>query len=233
MTKKQQKAMIERKKNEAEKKKAAEQKNQQVETEPKSDPKPKIKPEEQSREEEVIITLFTDVDFEIDNCTDQETITDKIIYLADQEKDILSKFKDSDQILKNGIYKELYDTIIAVFNNYLTILRDRLDLIIKSEKQQAAINRLKFIVGKLKQNKIDSKFQVKMLRYQNWLYFWKKWREHSIERKREKAKYKAEIKALKQESALKFKKIKSEPSPKENRPVKEKKDANKGVVMSP
>ena len=132
MTKKQQKAMIERKKNEAEKKKAAEQKNQQVETEPKSDPKPKIKPEEQSREEEVIITLFTDVDFEIDNCTDQETITDKIIYLADQEKDILSKFKDSDQILKNGIYKELYDTIIAVFNNYLTILRDRLDLIIKS-----------------------------------------------------------------------------------------------------
>lgn len=233
MTKKQQKAMIERKKAEAEKKKAQEQENKQVESQTKSDLKPKPVSEQQPEQKEVIIELFSGVDFEIEHCTDQETITDKIIYFADQEKNILSEFKDSDQILRNGIYKELYDTIIDVFGHYLTILRNRLDLIVKSEKQQAAMDRLKFIVGDLKQDKIDNKFAVKMLRYQNWLYFWQKWREHSIERKRAKAKYKAKIKALKQEAALEFKKIKSEPNPKENRPVKEKKDANKGVVMSP
>lgn len=244
MTKKEQQAMIARKKAEAEKKKTTEQANQQVEPSPKSGPTPKTKPEQQTEQEEVIITLFSDVDFEIDYCTDQETITDKIIYLADQEKEILSKFKNREPILKNGIYKELYDTIIDVFGYYLMILRNRLDLIVKSEKQQAAMNRLQFIVGKLKQNKIDNKFQVKMLKYQNWLYFWRKWREHGIERKREKARYKAEIKALKEQAALELKKAKmkktkveckpmSEPKLKEKQHVQEKKKANEGVVMSP
>lgn len=199
MTKKQQKAMIERKKAEAEKKKAIEQENKLAESNPKNDPVP---------ENVEMVTLLSGVDFEIEYCIDQETITDKILYLAEQEKEILSKFKDKDQILKNGIYKELYDTVIDVFGHYLTILRNRLDLIIKSEKQQAAMNRLQFVVGDLKQDKIDNKFKIRLLRYKNWLYFWQKLRKHKIERKKAKLEYKAKIKELKQ--ALK-----------------------KGVVMSP
>ena len=38
-----------------------------------------------------------------------------------------------------------------------------------------------------------------MLRYQNWLYFWRKWREHNIARARAKAEHKAKIKALKEQ----------------------------------
>lgn len=189
MTKKQQKAMIERKKAEAEKKKAIEQENKLAESNSKNDPVP---------ENVEMVTLLSGVDFEIEYCIDQETITDKILYLAEQEKEILSKFKDKDQILKNGIYKELYDTVIDVFGHYLTILRNRLDLIIKSEKQQAAMNRLQFVVGDLKQDKIDNKFKIRLLRYKNWLYFWQKLRKHKIERKKAKLEYKAKIKELKQ-----------------------------------
>ena len=107
MTKKEQQAMIERKKTEAEKKKTVE-------------PKPEEIPETEENDEQVV-TLLSGVDFEIGYCTDQETITDKILYLADQEKNILAEFKDKDQILKNGIYKELYDTVIDVFDHYLYI----------------------------------------------------------------------------------------------------------------
>lgn len=205
MTKKQQKAMIERKKAEAEKEKAVEQAVEEKETEPNDEP-------DQETEQ---ITLLSGVDFEIGYCKDQETITDKILYLADQEKNVLAEFKDKDQILKNGIYKELYDTVIDVFGYYLTILRNRLDLIIKSEKLQAKIDQEQFKVGELKQIKIDNKFAVKMLRYQNWLYFWEKWRENSIERKRIKAEHKAKIRALKIQAA------------------KAAKNAKVGVVMSP
>lgn len=181
MTKKQQKAMIERKKAEAEKKKAIEQENKLAEFNPK------------------MVTLLSGIDFEIEYCIDQETITDKILYLAEQEKEILSKFKDKDQILKNGIYRELYDTVIDVFGHYLTILRNRLDLIIKSEKLHATMNHLQFKVGDLKQDKINNKFKVRLLRYKNWLYFWQKLREHKIERRQAKLEYKAKVKELKKQ----------------------------------
>ena len=190
MTKKQQKAMIERKKAEAEKKKTTEQENKLAESNPKNDPVP---------ENVKMVTLLSGVDFEIKYCIDQKTITDKILYLAEQEKNVLSKFKDKDQILKNGIYRELYDTVIDVFGHYLTILRNRLDLIIKSEKLHATMNHLQFKVGDLKQDKINNKFKVRLLRYKNWLYFWQKLREHKIERRQAKLEYKAKVKELKKQ----------------------------------
>lgn len=191
MTKKQQKAMIERKKAEAEKKKAIELENKSAEVEQED--------EDLVDQNLEVITLLSGVDFEIGYCVDQETITDKILYLAEQEKNVLSKFKDKDQILKNGIYRELYDTVIDVFGHYLTILRNRLDLIIKSEKLHATMNHLQFKVGDLKQDKINNKFEVRLLRYKNWLYFWQKLREHKIERRKAKLEYKAKIKELKKQ----------------------------------
>lgn len=191
MTKKQQKAMIERKKAEVEKKKAIELENKSAEVEQED--------EDLVDQNLEVITLLSGVDFEIGYCVDQETITDKILYLAEQEKNVLSKFKDKDQILKNGIYRELYDTVIDVFGHYLTILRNRLDLIIKSEKLHATMNHLQFKVGDLKQDKINNKFEVRLLRYKNWLYFWQKLREHKIERRQAKLEYKAKIKELKKQ----------------------------------
>ena len=191
MTKKQQKAMIERKKAEAEKKKAIELENKSAEVEQED--------EDLVDQNLEVITLLSGVDFEIGYCVDQETITDKILYLAEQEKNVLSNFKDKDQILKNGIYRELYDTVIDVFGHYLTILRNRLDLIIKSEKLHATMNHLQFKVGDLKQDKINNKFKVRLLRYKNWLYFWQKLREHKIERRKAKLEYKAKVKELKKQ----------------------------------
>lgn len=195
MTKKEKQAMIERKKAEAEEAKTVSDKTRETE-EKKTEDLPENSVSEYNDDDE-IMEILSNIDFNIDYCIDQDTITDKIIYFANAEKNILKEFKDNNMILTNGIYRDLYNTIIYVFDYYINTLRNRLDLIIKSEKQQAAMDRLQFIVGELKQNKIDNKFAIKMLRYQNWLYFWQKWREHRIERKRAKAEHKAKIKALK------------------------------------
>lgn len=213
MTKKEKRAMIERKKAEAEQAKTVSDK-----MEKEKDEKVEKLPEDSVSEyndDDEIIEILSNIDFNIDYCIDQDTITDKVIYLANAEKNILKEFKDNNMILSNGIYRDLYNTIIDVFHNYIDTLKNRLALIIKSEKQQAAMDRLQFIVGDLKQNKIDNKFAIKMLKYKNWLYFWQKWREHGIERKQAKAEHKAKIKALKAQAA------------------EAAKNANKGVVMSP
>ncbi|MBS7401228.1 MAG: hypothetical protein KIG16_01805 [Eubacteriales bacterium] len=144
-----------------------------------------------------ITEILNGIDFDITGCNTQDTITTKILYLCNQENRVLDKFKENDSVLNTVVYNELYQTIVDSFNNYLTILRERLKLIVKSENLKCAMNRLKFIVGDLRRDKINNKYQVKLLRYKNWLYWWKKWREHNILRKQERERYKAEIKALK------------------------------------
>ena len=144
-----------------------------------------------------ITAILNGIDFDITRCTTQESITAKILYLCNEERKVLDEFKDEVQILESTVYDKLYQTIVTVFDNYLNVLKNKLELEVKSSKLKCAMNRLKFIVGDLRRDKIDNKYQIKLLRYKNWLYGWKKWREHNILRKQEKERYKAEIKALK------------------------------------
>lgn len=187
MTNKQKKAMIERKKTEAKEIQNITANNKSVE------------PEKHSIPEDELQAILSGINFNIDNCTDQKSISDKMLYLANKEKEVLSEFKEKDMILTNGIYKELYDTIINVFGYYITELKSRLDLIIRSAKLHAAMKRLQFAVGEQKQDKIKNKFQIRILRYKNWLYFWQKLREHKIERSKAKLEHKAKIKELKKQ----------------------------------
>lgn len=151
-------------------------------------------------DEDEIAAILDGIDFNIEGCVTQDTITTKILYLCNQEKNVLDKFKENNKILDEAVYDELYQTIITTFDNYISILKSRLDIKVKTAKLRCAMDRLKYIVGDLRRDKINNKYQVKLLKYNNWLYGWKKWHEYRIARKNAKLAAMAELKALKEAS---------------------------------
>jgi|GEM_PF-6729389 len=140
--------------------------------------------------------VFNNVDFNIDNCLDKESITKKLLYFADQEREILKQFKDESPIMDDKVYEYLYNSVVNVFGNYQSILRQRLQLKIEEAKLTVGIEQLQFRISKLKRDKINNKFEVRRLRYANRLYNKKKWREYFIERKAMRDKANAELAAL-------------------------------------
>jgi len=190
MTKKQINAMIERKKKEQQE---MEEELEEIDEEELDE----VIEEDIDDDDDEVCKILAQIDFDIDYCTDQETITNKILYFANEERRVLEQFKDKDDVLINDVYFELYNTIIDVFSYYSTILKKRLNLIIESEKLQAKIKELQFAHGELRRDEIDSKYEIKLLKYHNRLYAKQKYQEYKVARKKEREQSKAKLRALK------------------------------------
>lgn len=190
MTKKQINAMIERKKKEQQE---MEEELEEIDEEELDE----VFEEDTDDDDDEVCKILAQIDFDIDYCTDQETITSKILYFANEERRVLEQFKDKDDVLINDVYFELYNTIIDVFSYYSTILKKRLNLIIESEKLQAKIKELQFTHGELRRDEIDSKYEIKLLKYHNRLYAKQKHQEYKVARKKEREQSKAKLQALK------------------------------------
>lgn len=153
--------------------------------------------QEEDDTEEIKPDVFAGIDFNIDNCQDQETITQKILYLTDKEKKILEEFKEKDQILAESVYAYLYNTIVNVFENYLTVLNQRLYLITEKARIKAEIEELEFDLKDSRRKKIDVHYQIRLLKYQNRLYNKEKLQELRIKKCKEKAQFLIKLQDLK------------------------------------
>lgn len=210
MTDKERQAMIKRIQAEREQRKMAEEETEEIDpededeisdTETETIDDDDLPEEEEYDAEEIEPDVFAGIDFNIDDCQDQETITQKILYLTDKEKIILEEFKEKDEILAESVYNDLYNTIVKVFDNYLSILNQRLDLIMLNEECDAEIERLRFELGDLRKDVIDNRHEIRLLKYQNRLYQKKKQQEWRITKKKERAQFLAELRVLKAQAS--------------------------------
>lgn len=140
--------------------------------------------------------ILSKIDFNIEKCVTQEDITKKILYLNDKENEILKEFKDDHDILADKVYADLYNSIVAMFNNYQILLKQKLQIVLKTKAIQADNDAMEFKFKKLKIETTNNYYKIKLLKYHHRLYKKQKYQEFKIEKQRERAQHKANLAAL-------------------------------------
>jgi hypothetical protein len=114
------------------------------------------------------------IKFDMTDCDTLEKISNLQLRLLESKKSILEELKNSDKTLSAKIFKDFVKNVQQIFTDLATPIAIRKRSILReylaTEKVASKIKK----VGVAKTTAINDKFNTKILKYDNWLFYFKR-----------------------------------------------------------